>query len=151
MNDAQTAAAMYGSPAKPAAAPAAPTANQSMADRLYGTHNPAVVPQLQPPAPKAAPFQVNQAAATPGQQTPPAPKEGDEGSPEDFNKAMAPALYDGAYTFEVPADLKHLGLVVNQQDSKEFTDLAKSIGIDNRKAQTLLEWQLRKLYGGRKR
>jgi len=54
------------------------------------------------------------------------------------------------YQFEVPADLQDLGLQPDPVAAKEFSQLARGLGLSNRAANDLLALHLRATYGGSK-
>ncbi len=87
----------------------------------------------------------NAAKPAPAAKNLPGPK------PAPIATRMYPVGVPAQYVFTVPNDLKHLGLVHDEESHKTFSDTARKMGLSQEKAQELVDLHLRKAYGGKKK
>jgi hypothetical protein len=61
--------------------------------------------------------------------------------------APAPEGPPEKYEFVVPEEFHHLGLTYDEPSHQEFSKIARSMGLSNARAQELVNFHLRRVYG----
>jgi len=93
----------------------------------------------------------NTAALYPNMAAPKATQAAVAPQPTSMDKAAQAMFGDSlpeAYDYTAPEDLAHLGLQVEPQAAKEWTQIFKGLGLKQEQVTTLVHQHLRQIYGG---